>query len=84
MLKTWQKATGIYHISGEEGLSPYDMAVATADYLHLDKSLMSKVDASIFTQPARRPLKTGFIIEKAKQTLGYQPLSFTEALKKMY
>ena len=79
-----KKATGIYHISGEEGLSPYEMAVATADYLHLDKSLMSKVDASIFTQPARRPLKTGFIIEKAKQTLGYQPLSFKEALKKMY
>ncbi len=79
-----KKATGIYHISGEEGLSPYDMAVATADYLQLDKSLMTKVDASIFTQPARRPLRTGFIIEKAKKTLGYQPLSFKEALQKMY
>lgn len=79
-----KKATGIYHISGEEGLSPYDMAVATADYLHLNKSLMTKVDASIFTQPARRPLRTGFIIEKAKKMLGYQPLSFKEALKKMY
>ncbi len=79
-----KKATGIYHISGEEGLSPYDMAVATADYLHLDKSLMTKVDASIFTQPARRPLRTGFIIEKAKKTLGYKPLSFKDALMKMY
>ena len=79
-----KKATGIYHISGEEGLSPYDMAVATADYLQLDKSLMTKVDASIFTQPARRPLRTGFIIEKAKKTLGYQPLSFKEAIQKMY
>lgn len=79
-----KKATGIYHISGEEGLSPYDMAVATAAYLHLNKSLMTKVDASIFTQPARRPLKTGFIIEKAKNMLGYQPLTFKDALKKMY
>ncbi len=84
LLVIQKKATGIYHISGEEGMSPYDMAVATADYLHLDKSLMSKVNASIFTQPARRPLRTGFIIEKAKKTLGYQPLSFKEALAKMY
>ena len=44
-----KNATGIYHISGEEGLSPYDMAVATADYLHLDKSLMTKVNADTFT-----------------------------------
>ena len=79
-----KKATGIYHISGEEGLSPYEMAVATADYLHLDKSLMTKVDSSIFTQPARRPLRTGFIIEKAKKMLGYQPLIFKDALEKMY
>ena len=79
-----KKATGIYHISGEEGLSPYEMAVATADYLHLDKSLMTKVDSSIFTQPARRPLRTGFIIEKAKKMLGYQPLIIKDALEKMY
>jgi dTDP-4-dehydrorhamnose reductase len=78
-----KNATGIYHISGEEGLSPYDMAVATADYLHLDKSLMTKVNADTFTQPATRPLKTGFIIDKAKKELGYQPISFNEALKKM-
>jgi len=84
LLVIQKKETGIYHISGEEGLSPYDMAVATADYLHLDKSLMTKVDASIFTQPAPRPLKTGFIIEKAKKILEYQPLTFKEALKKMY
>jgi len=74
---------GIYHISGEEGMSPFDMAEATADHLHLDKSLITKVNADTFTQPARRPLKTGFIIDKAKQDLGYQPISFTEALKKM-
>jgi dTDP-4-dehydrorhamnose reductase len=78
-----KSATGIYHISGEEGMSPYDMAVATADYLHVDKSLMEKVNAAVFTQPAQRPLKTGFIIEKAKKELGYQPISFQEALGKM-
>ena len=78
-----KKATGFFHISGEDFLSPYDMAVATADYLHLDKSLMEKVDASVFTQSAKRPAKTGFIIDKAKLELGYAPLSFTEGLQKM-
>ncbi len=78
-----KNATGIYHISGEEGMSPYDMAVATADYLHLDKSLMTKVTADTFVQPAKRPLRTGFIIDKAKEDLGYQPISFNESLKKM-
>ncbi|MBL0358981.1 MAG: SDR family oxidoreductase [Chitinophagaceae bacterium] len=78
-----KNAAGIYHISGEEGMSPYDMAVATADYLHLDKSLMTKVNAATFTQPAKRPLRTGFVIDKAKKELGYKPMSFKEALKKM-
>ena len=83
LLALQKKATGIYHISGEEGMSPYDMATATADYLHLDKSLITKVDASIFTQPAQRPLRTGFIIDKAKQELGFKPLSFKDALQQM-
>ena len=83
LLALQKKATGIYHISGEEGMSPYDMATATADYLHLDKSLITKVDASIFTQPAQRPLRTGFIIDKARQELGFKPLSFKDALQQM-
>ena len=78
-----KNATGIFHISGEERMSPYDMAVSTADYLHLDKSLMTEVNADTFTQPAKRPLRTGFIIDKAKKELGYQPITFNEALKKM-
>ena len=78
-----KQATGIYHISGEEGMSPYEMALATADYLQLDKSMITKVDADTFSQPAQRPLRTGFVISKAKKELGFQPLSFTEALRKM-
>lgn len=78
-----KKATGLFHISGKDFLSPYDMAMATAEYLHLDASLIEKVDASVFTQPAKRPATTGFVIEKAKKELGYQPLSFREGLQKM-
>lgn len=83
LLVVEKNAAGVYHISGEEEMSPHDMAIATADYLQLDKSLMTKVNADTFTQPARRPLKTGFVIDKAKRELGYQPTSFKDSLKKM-
>jgi dTDP-4-dehydrorhamnose reductase len=78
-----KNASGIYHISGADEMSPYDMAVATADYLQLDKTLMTQVNASTFTQPAQRPLKTGFIIEKARKDLGYEPIGFKDSLQKM-
>ncbi|SNR43299.1 SDR family oxidoreductase [Hymenobacter mucosus] len=73
-------ATGIYHLSGREMLTPYQMALQVADYFHLDKSLLVQVDASTFAQPARRPARTGFIIEKAERDLGYQPHSFQEGI----
>ncbi|MDE0470807.1 MAG: SDR family oxidoreductase [Ekhidna sp.] len=75
-----REAEGIFNISGKDMLSPYDMAVATADFFNLDKSLIEEVDGSIFTQPAKRPPKTGFILDKARETLGYEPVSFRESL----
>jgi dTDP-4-dehydrorhamnose reductase len=79
-----KKATGIYHLSGEEVLTPYDMACQTADYLQLDSTLIKKVTAANFSQPARRPLRTNFIIDKAKKELGYQPVNFQTGLKKTF
>lgn len=75
-----KKATGTWHLSGCDQLTPYEMACKTADYLGLDRSLLFRVTAATFTQPARRPPRTGFIIEKAKKELGYAPLSFEEGL----
>ncbi|HEX7904798.1 MAG TPA: SDR family oxidoreductase [Chitinophagaceae bacterium] len=79
-----KKATGIYHLSGEEVLTPYDMAIKTAELLGLNAALIKKVTVDEFKQPARRPLKTGFIIDKAKQELNYQPVSFDEGLAKTF
>lgn len=79
-----KKAKGIYHLSGRDVLTPYEMACQTANYLGLDKSLIKKVTAADFSQTAKRPLKTGFIIDKAKNELGYNPISFTEGLSKTF
>lgn len=75
-----KKATGIYNISGKDYLSPYDIAIRTAEFFKLDRSLIKETDSTKFTQPAKRPLKTGFIIEKARRELGYEPHSFEEGL----
>lgn len=74
-------ATGIFHISGEEMMTPLDIAHHTAKFFGLDSSLIKAADSSTFTQPARRPPKTGFIITKAKTELGYQPHSFLQGLE---
>jgi dTDP-4-dehydrorhamnose reductase len=75
-----KRAEGIYNISGEDFLNPYQMAIETADYFGLDKSLITETDGSKFTQKAKRPPKTGFVIDKAKKVLGYKPRSFKEGI----
>jgi dTDP-4-dehydrorhamnose reductase len=80
-LAATKKAKGIYNISGYEMMTPYDIAIKTAEFFGLDKSLIKETDSTKFKQPAARPPKTGFIIDKAKKELGYQPRSFEEGLK---
>ena len=75
-----KKARGIFNISGKNLMTPYEMALATAGFFGLDKSLINETDGSKFTQPAKRPPRTGFKLEKAKKELGYEPHSFTEGI----
>jgi len=75
-----KKAEGIFNISGKDLLTPYEMALKTAAYFDLDTSTMEKADASTFTQTAKRPPKTGLLIDKAVNELGYAPRSFEEGI----
>ncbi|MBV6641826.1 MAG: SDR family oxidoreductase [Cyclobacteriaceae bacterium] len=76
-------AEGIFHISGGEMMSPYDIAIKIANYFDFDQGLITPVDASTFSQPGKRPMKTGFIIDKARQKLGFKPKTFDESLKSL-
>lgn len=76
-----QEAEGIFNISGREVLTPYQMAQKVAEYFRLDKSLIQRVDSTTFTQPARRPLRTGLDITKAETRLGYRPVPFEEGIR---
>lgn len=79
-----KKATGIYHLSGEDMLTPYEMAGIVAGYLDLNISLLQKVTADNFSQPAKRPLNTSLVIDKAKKELAYQPGCFEVGVKKIF
>lgn len=76
-----KEATGIFHICGSEMMSPWQMALQTAGFLHLDKNLIQPISSLLLAEPAARPKLSGFSIEKAKHILGYQPTSFIEGLK---
>jgi dTDP-4-dehydrorhamnose reductase len=82
-LAAQKQIAGIFNISGEEMMTPYDIAIRTAQFFKLDESLIEKTDSTTFKQPATRPLRTGFIIEKAKQQLSYQPHTFEAGLHLM-
>ena len=64
-----KKAQGIFHVSGKETMSILDTAYLVADFFNLDKSFIKPVTTAELNQAALRPLKTGFIIEKAVRDL---------------
>jgi dTDP-4-dehydrorhamnose reductase len=73
-------AYGIYHISGKDFMSIYEMVVRIAKYLNLDTNLVKPITSTGLNQPAKRPPKTGFDISKATHNLGYSPHTFEEAI----
>lgn len=75
---------GIYHLSGDQQMTPYEMAVETAKFFGLNEKLIEKASSPDINQPAMRPPMTGFNISKAKKELGFTPVSFREGLKELF
>lgn len=75
-----QGATGIYHLSGPDGMSILELVQRVARYFGLDASIATRISSDRLGQPAQRPPRTGFILEKARTELGYAPRSFEEGL----
>lgn len=83
ILAVEKNATGIYNISGKDQFSIIDLVKEVADYYGLDKSLINPVSSETLNQPAKRPPITGFILDKARKDLGYNPHSFKEGIALM-
>lgn len=74
------KAPGIFNISGKDFMSIRELVARVARYFNLDDSLVQTVSSSTLNQKAKRPPRTGFIIDKAKRVIGYEPHSFEEGI----
>jgi dTDP-4-dehydrorhamnose reductase len=64
---------GIFHISGPETLSIYEIVLRLARFYNLSAEHISKVSSEQLQQPAKRPPRTGFKLDKARHILGYEP-----------
>lgn len=75
-----RKVTGIFHLSGPEMISVHDFAMATARCFSLDSSLISPIQSSMLNQPGKRPVSTGFVLDKASDELDYSPRDIQNGL----
>ena len=73
-------AQGVYNASGKDMMSISELVARVADFWKLDKSLINEVSAETLNQTAKRPKKTGFILDKSMTDLKYNPHSFEEGL----
>jgi dTDP-4-dehydrorhamnose reductase len=78
-----KRAEGIYHLSGKDAMSIIELVYKVADFYGLDKSTVTPIKSALLNQPAKRPPKTGFILDKAINDLGYNPVSFEEGLAEL-
>jgi dTDP-4-dehydrorhamnose reductase len=71
---------GIFNISGKDFMRIDELVFRVADFFGYDKACVSTTSSDVLNQAAKRPPITGFIIDKARKELGYEPHSFEEGL----
>ena len=80
LLAVKKNASGVFNASGKDLMSILEIVERVADHYGLNKSLIKAISAESLNQVAKRPKKTGFILDKAILELGYSPHSFEEGM----
>lgn len=75
-----KSATGIYNICGKDFMSVLELVNRVADFYGYDKSIITPIASSSLNQAAKRPPKTGFVLDKSYKELEFSPCSFEEGL----
>lgn len=78
-----RKAQGIFHISGPDGMSILELVQRVGAAYGTDASIAQRVSTAELGQPAARPPRTGFVLDKARTELGYAPRTFEEGLAEL-
>ncbi|MGV8879835.1 MAG: SDR family oxidoreductase [Sphingobacteriaceae bacterium] len=80
LLAVQKNAQGIFNASGKDMMSIIELVQKVAAFWQLDSSLIKPISAATLNQTAPRPVRTGFILSKSEQELGYAPHTFEEGL----
>lgn len=75
-----KEAMGIFHLSGKDIMSISELVRRVAKFYNLDDSYINEISSDILNQAAKRPPRTGFILDKSRKELGYDPHSFEEGM----
>lgn len=78
-----RKEQGIFHISGEEEVSIFELVGHVAQHLGLSMEKVQSVNSSDLTGAELRPPRTGFILGKAKSRIHFEPVSLEMGLTKV-
>jgi dTDP-4-dehydrorhamnose reductase len=73
--------TGIFNLCGPDGMSILELVQRVGTYFKLDTSVITAIDSTSLNQPAKRPPKTGFVLDKSRRVLGYAPRGFEAGLQ---
>ena len=80
ILAAKKKIDGIFNASGKDIMSIYEMVERIRKYYGLNNTNLNRISTSTLNQKAKRPPRTGFILDKAERVLAYKPHSFEESL----
>lgn len=80
ILAAKKKAFGIFNASGKDIMSIYEIVERIAKHYGNSTDNLNKISTVSLNQKAVRPPKTGFILDKSVNELGYNPHSFEECL----
>ena len=74
-------ATGIFNLCGPDMMSILELVARVGAFFDLDPRVITPVTSESLSQPAKRPPRTGFVLDKSRRELGYSPRGFEEGLK---
>ena len=80
ILAAKKKAFGIFNASGKDIMSIYEIVERIAKHYGNTTENLNKISTATLNQTAGRPPRTGFILDKSRKELGYNPHSFEECL----
>ena len=80
ILAAKKKALGIFNASGKDIMSIYEIVERIAKHYGNTTENLNKISTATLNQTAGRPPRTGFILDKSRKVLGYNPHSFEESL----